>query len=341
MRALVTGGSGILGANLVRSLLAEGWEVRVLVRPGPPRRGLVGLPVELTPGDVLDPAALPPAVDGVDMVFHAAARFAYAGVHPSEMERVAVEGTRNVLAAAADAGVKRVVLTSSSVIFGSSAAPESRTEDDPLTPEDASAYARSKLRQWETALALSRSRGVDLVAVCPTLAVGGWDYGLSESNAVLVKYLNDPFRSTFPGGASLVSVGDVARGHILVAERGEGGTSYLLGADNLHWQEVHTEVSALCGTHGPLLTATHTGAYLTAAWSELAARFTGTPPALTRDEVRMMGRWYWYDHGRAAALGYRPASTREALLEALRWLLRTDHVRPEIRGFLKLAGETG
>ncbi len=334
MKALVTGGSGVVGANLVRELLDAGWTVRTLVRPGPPRRALLGLPLDQVEGDVLDPASLAGAVDGMDVVFHAAARFTY-DADPVTLNRLAVEGTRNAIRAAAGAGVGRVVLTSSSVVFGSSPRPIPRDEDAPFTPEDGSAYAVSKVAQMRAARAAATAAGVDLVAVCPTVTVGAFDYRLSTSNAAIVTYLNDPFRTTFEGGCNVVSARDVARGHRLVAERGATGGAYLLGGENAHWREVHETVSAVCGTTGPLVTATHTGAYLTAVWCEMASWLTGVGPALTRDQVRMMGRWYWYDDARARALGYRPRSVREALEEAVGWLLRADHVRPEVKALLR------
>ncbi len=303
MKALVTGASGVVGANLVRELLSSGWTVRTLVRPGPPRRALAGLRVEVAPGDVLDPGSLAAAAAGTDVVFHAAARFSYSAVPQAELERVAVEGTRNMIRAAAVAGAQRVVLTASSVVFGSSPRPQPRNEDSAFTQEDASGYAVSKVRQANAAFAAAAAEGIDLVAVCPTLTVGAWDYALAESNAIIVKYLNDPFRATFPGGCNVVSAVDVARGHRLIAEHGTPGRAYLVGAENMQWHDLHAEISTICGTHGPLTTATHTGAYLTAAWSETAARLTGAPPTVTRDEVKMMGRWYWYDDARARALG--------------------------------------
>lgn len=334
MKALVTGATGIVGANLVRELLAHGYSVRVLVRPGPPRRALLGLPVEVAPGDVLDPASLVAACAGMTVVFHAAARFAYGASTRAELDRVAVDGTRNLMSAAAQARVRRVVLTASSVVFGSSSQPEPRTESSPLTPEDASAYALSKVRQLRLAESAAEELGLELVAVCPTLAIGAWDYGLSQSNAILVKYLNDPLRSTWSGGCNIAAAADIAAAHRLAAERGVPGTSYLAGGENVLWRDLHAAISDVCHSYGPLVTASHTGAYLTAVWSELVTRGTETSPVLTRDEVRMMGRWYWYDDTRLRALGYRSRSLRETLAEGLRWLLRGEHLRADVRSAL-------
>ena len=124
--ALVTGASGLIGSNLVRELTRAGYQVRGLVRPESDRRGLAGLDVELVSGDVLDPSSLTGIADGCDVVFHAAAVFAYWGIDDNDLEAVTVQGTANVLEAAAAASVPRVVLTSSSVVCGSNPGPISR-----------------------------------------------------------------------------------------------------------------------------------------------------------------------------------------------------------------------
>ncbi|MQA89734.1 MAG: NAD-dependent epimerase/dehydratase family protein [Gemmatimonas sp.] len=341
MRALVTGATGVVGANLVRVLLSAGIEVRVLVRPGPPRRGLIGLPIDIRQGDVLDPPSVASAMGGVELVFHAAARFSYRETSRTELDRVAVDGTRNVVETAAEAGVGRIVVTSSSVIFGSSPVAEARSESSRLTLEDASGYAMSKVRQTSMAFATARTLGVDLVAACPALTVGAWDYRLAESNGALAKYLNDPFRTTFAGGCNIVAAEEVARAHMLLARNGVAGHAYLIGGENVGWPELHAEISALCRTYGPIVTASHTAAYLTAAWSELVSRGAGVQPALTRDEVKMMGRWYWYDDRRIRELGYRSSPLRSTLSGALRWLLRTEFVRPDVRTAIQFAGGLG
>jgi dihydroflavonol-4-reductase len=192
------------------------------------------------------------------------------------------------------------------------------------------------MRQERVARRVAREQGVDLVSACPTLAVGSFDFGLATSNAVIVKYLNDPFRATFPGGCNVVAARDVARGHITLAEKGQAQEAYLLSSDNLEWAGVHRIISEICHTVGPLTTATHTSAYLTAAYCEAMSQVTHAAPALTRAEVRMMGRYYWYDDGKARALGYAPVSTREAIEEAVRWLVRTEHLHPSVRASIHL-----
>ncbi len=335
MKALVTGSNGLIGSNIVRALLSQGHQVRGLVRGTSDLRSLLGLDLEQLQGDVLDRGSLDVAMEGCDVVFHAAGIFTYWGPDEQQLGAVILEGTRNALEAAAAAGVARVVLTSSSVSCGSSPRPEPRDERDQLRDTDAPSYHLLKARQEREALELADQLGLDLVAVCPAITVGAPDYRLLPSNAIIVNYLNDPFSFTFPGGCNVVHVEDVAAGHLLVAERGERGERYLLGSENMTWADIHQTIADLSGVRGPTLTTTLTAAYLAASAMELAARWTKKAPASTRAEAKALGRYYWYRSDSAEALGYRPRSSRRALAQAIGWLIESPHVSPAMRARLR------
>jgi dihydroflavonol-4-reductase len=334
VKALVTGSNGLIGSNIVRALLSRGHQVRGLVRGTSDLRSILGLDLDQLQGDVLDRGSLEVAMTGCDVVFHTAGIFSYWGHDEQELEAVVLEGTRNALEAAAEAGVARFVLTSSSVSCGSSTRPEPRDERDQLRDTDAPPYYLMKARQEREALDLANELGLDLVAVCPTITMGGPDYRLLPSNAIIVNYLSDPFSFTFPGGCNVVHVEDVAVGHLLVAERGERGERYLLGSENMTWADIHQTIADLCGVRGPTLTTTLTAAYLAASAMELAARWTKKAPTSTRAEAKALGRYYWYRSDRAEALGYRPRSSRRALADAIAWLIESPHVSPALRARL-------
>ena len=332
MRALVTGANGLVGANLVRELLVQRHDVRALVRQGGDLRSLKGLAAETVLGDVLQPDSLASAAEGCELVFHAAAVFSYWNHTPSDLKKVAVQGTLNVVEAAYRAGVRRIVLTSSSVVLGSSTVPQVRDENSPFNETDA--YSVSKAAQEEAGFARAAQLGVELVAVCPGICVGQHDYRLSPSNAIVCSYLKDPWKLTWAGGCNLVSVRDVARGHLLAGLKGKPGQRYVLGSENLEWRQIHQMIAELLGTSGPKFTANHTSSYLAAAAQEIIASLTRQRPLSTRTQAKMVGRYYWYSHARAGDLGYRPRPARAALADAAAWLLSTPHIGLQLRASL-------
>ncbi len=340
MRALVTGANGLVGANLVRELLRRGAVVTGLVRANSDIGDIAGLPIELVFGDVLDPVTLAPAVAGQDVVFHTAVPFSYWGHEPAAMARTATEGSGNVLAAAAAAGVRRVVMTSSSVTLGASYAPEIRAEgsdaeDDPDEP----AYVLAKIAQEREAREAARRLGVEIVFACPTMSVGPFGASLGPSNGVVTSYLADPLRLTWGGGCNIASVQDVAAGHVLLAVQGEPGARYVLGGENLSWRDIHALIADLTGVPPPRAVASAVTCYGLAVAEETRARLTGKPPLATRSQARMVGRYYWYSHARAAALGYRARPARQALAEAVAWLSPGPHVSRESRVAMRLGRE--
>jgi dihydroflavonol-4-reductase len=338
MKALVTGATGLVGANLTRALLSDGSAVRVLLRPQSDATALEGLGVEPVIGDVQDPASLEPAVTGCQVVYHCATPFAYWG--ETDQERLAVDGAANVIRAAGKAKARRMVLTGSSVVFGSGETASVRNERDTPGPDEPVApYMAAKLRQWREARKLAKRLGLKLISVCPTVVVGPHDHRLSPSNGIIVNYLNDPFRSTFPGGINIVAAADVARGHILAARRGQPGSSYILGGENVEWRQLHSIIAELAGLPAPQLTASRVTSYLAASGWELYALLTGRRPPVTRHEARMVGRYYWYDCSAAAALGYRPRAARVAIAEALGWLVSQRHVSAAVRRTLRIGSE--
>jgi len=149
----------------------------------------------------------------------------------------------------------------------------------------------------------------------------------------------DPFKATWPGGCNIVSVHDVVQGHILIAERGQPGERYLLGSQNLKWSTIHSLISEMCGIEGPLMTANHTSCYLAATVHEIMSFFTNKRPLVSRDQAKMVGRYYWYHHDRAALLSYSPLPARQALANAISWLVKSDHISGSLRNTMTLSQE--
>jgi dihydroflavonol-4-reductase len=232
-KALVTGAAGFIGSNVVRALVADGHEVRALHRPLDDLRNLAGLDVELVAGDVTDAEAMRRAVAGRDWVFHLAAIYALWLPDPERMVRVNVEGTRTVLEAARAAGVGRVVYTSSIARFGGQGRGVQAREDLPfrLGPTG-DRYAQSKNDAHVVAEGFAR-HGLDVVLCAPTGPIGPGDVGPTPTGRLLLATVTMPAGVVTRSAANFADVRDIARGHVLAAERGRSGESYLLGNQDL------------------------------------------------------------------------------------------------------------
>jgi dihydroflavonol-4-reductase len=319
-RAFVTGANGHIGASIVKELEGRGYEVSGLVRPGSDRRGLEGSALTIHEGDVLDAPSVARAMKGADVVFHCAASFALWARDPDEILRPALEGTRNVLEAAASAGVRRVVHTSSAAAVGASTSADRLLMEDDWFDDPRVPYYQAKTQSERLAVRLARERGIDLVTVCPTMVLGAGDYRLTPSQRVLLDLVNGK-GVTVDGGTNVVSAADVAVGHVLAAERGRPFERYILGGDNLSIVEIGGLLEALTGVRPKHLRLPRWAFKGIAAVMELGAGIRHRAPAMTRAAVDdVLGKYAWYDLTRARAeLGFEAAPAMLVIAEAIQW----------------------
>jgi dihydroflavonol-4-reductase len=304
VRALVTGASGFIGAHVVAALTEAGVAVRGFDQ-GEPRAP------EWVHGDILDPDALRGAVDGCDAVFHLAAVYSYYRRDAERMMRVNVEGTRNVLAAARD---RRVVHTSSAATCGPVPGRPADERDSPPAWELKVAYKRSKLESEKLALAAGA------VVVNPTTPVGRGDRRPTPTG----KMIRDVASGRAPGyvrttALNIVSVEDVAKGHLLAYEHGKPGERYLLGGEDLPLREVFAIVAEAARRKPPRL-AIPFRPLLAAAWTadRALALVNREPKLLVLDEVRLARIPARFSSEKAQReLGYGARPARQALAEAV------------------------
>lgn len=327
MTTLVTGGTGFLGAHLVRALLREGESVRCLVRPGSDRRNLTGLPVEVLEGDITDPSATARAVRGCETVFHVAAAYQLWVPDPAPMYRANVGGTRTVLAAAGEAGAKRIVYTSTVGALGNPGDGRPGTETTPVTLADmVGHYKRSKFLAEQEALRLHRS-GLPVVIVNPSAPVGAYDVKPTPTGQMIVDFLRGHMHAVLRTGLNLVAASDVAAGHLLAAERGKAGERYILGHANLMLQEILALLARLTGVPAPRLRVPYAVAYAAAVVAEGLSRLTGRPPRIPLTGVRMARKIMFFDAGKAVReLGLPQTPVEEALREAVGYFTAHGYV---------------
>ena len=328
MRALVTGGTGFVGANLVRELLADGDRVRVLARPGGDRRALEGCDVEIAEGDLLDAGSVRRAVAGMERVFHVAADYRLWAPDPAALFRANVDGTRHVLEAAVAAGVDRIVYTST---VGALGIPKDGAPGDETTPvslaDMVGAYKASKFLAERVADEWA-ARGAPVVIVNPSAPIGPWDVKPTPTGQMIVDFLNGKMVGSVDTGLNVVHVRDVARGHILAAEKGRVGERYILGHRNLSLLEIFRMLSALTGVPAPRFRVPYAVAWMAAAAMEGVSRITRRPPAVPLTAVRMARKRMYFSAAKAIQeLGLPQTPAETALADAVAWFVARGYAK--------------
>jgi len=322
MKALVTGATGFVGSAVVRRLLDAGHAVRALVREGRDHRNLDGLEVERAIGDLTDRASLERAAAGCDHLYHVAADYRLWVRDPEAMEKANVEGTRNVLLAAAGAGCIRMVHTSSVATLGIRADGTPADEHEPAGLEDMhGAYKRSKFLAEREVERLVDEQGLPVVIVNPSTPVGPRDLRPTPTGRMVLDAITGRMPAYVDTGLNIVHVDDVAEGHLLAMQHGEIGERYILGGENLYLRDILNRLAAMSGQRPPRVRLPHR-VVLPMAWvSECWARLTNSDePRLTVTGIRLARKRMFFSSQRARReLGYAPRPADEALREAMEW----------------------
>jgi len=281
--ALVTGGCGFLGSHIVRALLEREVSVRVLALPHEPTENIEGLEVEVVRGDVLNVEDCRASVDGVDTLFHAAAIYKAWMPEPRPMYDVNIRGTFNMLEAARQAGVERVIYTASIVSIGRADTGAEADEDTPYDGWDLDfPYSRTKYLSRELAEDFARW-GLDVRVVCPAVVFGPGDLGPTPSGQLIVNTLGDSPPVYLDGGTSYVDVRDAAEVHVLAAERGQAGERYLASAVGLTSKEFLETVCRVGGRKRRFFKIPIALARAFVGRLEAQATRTGEDPMLSRN----------------------------------------------------------
>jgi dihydroflavonol-4-reductase len=253
------------------------------------------------------------------LVFHVAADYRLWAKHPEELYESNVGGTRNLLEAAREAGAERVVYTSTVGCIGM---PRNRIGDEttPVSLEEMTgAYKRSKFMAEQTALEFARN-GLPVVIVNPTAPVGDHDVKPTPTGRIVLDFLNGDMPAFIDTGLNLVDVQDVAKGHLLAAEKGRPGERYVLGCQNLTLAEILQRLARITGRNAPSIRLPYFVAYAAGAASTAWANVTGSEPRVALDAVKMARKKMFVSHEKAKhELGFDPPGVDDALARAVDW----------------------
>jgi len=236
MQAFITGGTGLLGSNLVRRLLKVGWQVKALVRsPDKAKRVLGDTSATLVEGDMLNVAGFAAELSGCDVLFHTAAYFREyygPGDHWKKLEAINIKGTTDLLEAAEKAGIHKAIYVSSAGVLGAS--PNGMPGDE-STPPDAhvyeNLYLKSKVLAEESVAEFLRTHHMPVVLILPTWMYGPGDSAPTHSGRIIQDYLNGQVPVVTGGGSMVVDARDVAQAMISAVEHGRSGERYIVGGD--------------------------------------------------------------------------------------------------------------
>ncbi len=321
MKVLITGSSGFIGAAVTRAVVAKGDEVRVLVRPTSNRSNLDGLPVETVEGDLQDFKSLKKALTGCQGVYHVAAHYALWAQDPTTFYKVNVEGTKHLFHAAEEAGVERIVYTST---IGAIGLPDDgglgREELFPSVGQLSGDYKRSKFLAEQEVLKMAQ-QGLPVVIVNPTAPVGERDVKPTPTGQIIVDFMKGRMFAYIETGMNLIDVDDVAIGHVRAMERGRIGERYILGNQNLMFREICQILNQLTGVPAPrvrlpwrlIVPLAHVNTWV-------ANLVTHKPPRIPLEGVRMAKYRMHYDCTKARMeLDLPQTSVETALKKAVQW----------------------
>jgi dihydroflavonol-4-reductase len=334
-RVLVTGAGGFIGSALARHLLDREVEVVALVEPGADAGNLETMDVKQVVGDLREPASVQKAISGCRAAFHVAALYRFWARDPGDFYSVNVGGTRNVLAAAAEAGVERLVYTSTVGTLGLEQVSGTTAADERSFPEIHHLYGSYKRSKYvaEHEVLRAAAEGLPVSLALPTFPLGPGDRAPTPTGKLVLDFLNGRVPGYVDTVLNVVHVDDVAAGHVLALEKGRPGRSYILGGENLSLERVLGELATLTGLPRAKLKVPRSVSLAVAGVSELVeGKILRRHPSIPLEAARMSTSTMAFDDTRARSeLGYAPRPAVQALEASARWFVDSGAVVPRRR----------
>ncbi|MBN1690583.1 MAG: SDR family oxidoreductase [Dehalococcoidia bacterium] len=327
MNIVVTGATGHIGNVLVRELLAQGHSVRALVPPFENDLPIRGLDVEIVAADVCDAASLSTAFEGADAVYHLAGIIAITPGREALLQRVNVEGTRNVVAACLKSCVGRLVYTSS--IHAIQEPPEGIVinETFPVDPDNVlGPYARSKaMATLEVKKGIAH--GLNAVIVHPTGVIGPFDFRISEMGQLMLDFIRGKLKAYLDGAYDFADVRDVAHGMTLACSKGRRGESYILSGERVSIKRIMELLEEISGVKAPKFKVPAWLAHSVGKLAPIYYRIARSKPLFTDYSVDVLRSNSVVTSEKARMeLGYKPRTVQESICDSVAWF--RQHLTP-------------
>lgn len=327
MKTLVTGATGFLGSAIVRELISDGREVKILVRSGADLKNIEGLEVEPVVGDLRDLDSLEKALEGCDVLYHVAAHYSFWDRDKRSIYDINVGGTEKILSAALKKKLDKVVYTSTVGCIGILPDGSPGNEETPLDPIClCNDYKLSKFQAER--LACEFNSKIPVVIVNPAAPIGPRDIKPTPTGGIVLDFLRRKMPAYLDTGLNLIHVKDCARGHILAEKKGKPGERYILGNQNMSLQEILMTLEKITGLKAPTIKIPYWVAYASGLVSEFISDFiTHQPPAAPLGAIKMAKYKMFFDPSKAInELGLPQTSPEIALKEAVEWFQENGYL---------------
>ena len=333
MKTLVTGSTGFLGSSVLRELINDGREVKALIRKGTSKKNITGLDVEIAYGDLRDIESIRSALNGCDILYHVAAYYSLWDRNKQLSHEINVKGTRNILRAAKEKDLKKIVYTSTVGCIGLNEDRTPATENTFFNKNTLSNdYKKSKYQAEQVALEFARG-GLPVVIVNPSTPVGPRDIKPTPTGKIILDFMNRDMPAYIDTGLNLIDVKDCARGHILAELKGIPGDRYILGNQNMTLLEILITLEKITGLKAPRIKMPFWVA-LSAGWAceMVANHLTGKPPSIPLAGVKMAKYFMYFDSSKAVnKLGLAQNPVENALRKSVDWFKENNYLTNTLR----------
>jgi dihydroflavonol-4-reductase len=328
MKTLITGSTGFLGSAIIRELLDDGREVKALIREGTSTENIEGLDIEIAYGDLRDIESIRSALNDCNFLYHAAAYYSLWALEKQLIYEINVEGTRNILRAAEEKGLEKIVYTSTVGCIGLNDDTTPATEDTFFNTNTLSNdYKKSKYQAEQVALEFARS-GLPVVIVNPSTPVGPRDIKPTPTGKIILDFLNRKIPAYLDTGLNLIDVKDCARGHILAEKNGIPGERYILGNQNMSLFDILFTLEEITGLKAPRIKMPFWVA-LSAGWAceMVSNHITLKPPVVPLAGVKMAKYFMYFDSSKAINnLGLAQNPVENALRQSVDWFKENNYL---------------
>ena len=327
MKSLVTGANGFIGSSIVKELLKDGIEVKALVREGSNTINIDGLDIEKVYGDIRDKESIKSALKGCDTFYQTAALYTFWSPDQKTFDEINIEGPRTVLSAAQEQEVEKIVYTSSIIAVGYEEKGKLANEETKFNFWMGNPYARTKYL-GELEAKKFCDQGLPIVIVNPGVVLGVGDIKPTPSGEFILNILNKKMPGYYDGGLNLVDVEDVARGHIMAAQKGKIGERYILGNENMTMKEFFDLVAEIGNVDAPKSKISYPMAITLAYIYKVITAITRKEPFITEATAKMIGQYLYYDSSKAIKeLGLPQTPIRTTIEKAVNWFRENGYVK--------------